>query len=91
MAVNVPNPTTYLANLGSHVVAMRTAINDLLEDAQYLNTMGGATFLQGEPFNLNGTDATQIATVIGAVVPSNGTVQDIQAFIANATFLTGGQ
>lgn len=90
MPVNLPNPIAYPAQLGQHLVALREALNDLIQDGTYINAMGGATFLEGPPFNFLPADATAIATVIGAVTPTNPTVVAIQNFLASAVSLTGG-
>lgn len=91
MAVNVPQAPAYLAQLGAHIVALRSAINNLVQDATYLNAMGGAAFLQAAPLSIPQADAAFIAGLIGAVTPANSTVQDINAFITTAVSLTGGQ
>lgn len=90
MAVNVPNPGNYTAQLGQHLVALREAINDLVQDGQYLNAMGGAAFLEAAPFNMIQADANNIAAIIGAVTPQNATVQAINNYLASAVTLTGG-
>jgi hypothetical protein len=90
MAVNVPNPGNYVANLGQHLVALRLAINELVQDGTYLNAMGGAAFLEAAPFNFSPADATNIATIIGAVTPQNATVQAINTYLNSAVTLTGG-
>lgn len=90
MAVNVPNPGSYVAQLGQHLVNLRSAINDLATDGVYLNAMGGAAFLEGPPFNFAPADAQNIANIIGAVTPANTTVQAINAYLASAVTLTGG-
>lgn len=90
MAVNVPNPGNYFGNLGQHVVTFREALHVLLNDAAYLNAMGGAAFLQAAPFSLSAADAQAVMSTIGAVVPGNSTVQALQAFIAQTEPLWGG-
>lgn len=91
MAVNVPNPGLYFALLGQHCVALREAVQDLLNDAAYLNAMGGATFLEAAPFNLAAADATAIMNTIGAVSPAASVVTEIQNFIESTEPLWGGQ
>ncbi len=90
MSVNLPNPGLYLSQIGNHLVALRVAIDALVQDATYLNAMGGAAFLQAAPFNLLAADATFIANQIGIVTPANSTVQAIDNFLANTVSLTGG-
>ena len=90
MAVNTPNPGSYIGQLGNHLVALREAINDLVQDATYLNAMGGATFLEAAPFSMNATDAQFVATTIGAVTPTNPTVVAINNYLASAVTLTAG-
>lgn len=90
MSVNVPNPGTYFQTVGTHLVALREAMNDLTQDGKYLNAMGGATFLEGAPFNLSAADATAFANTIGAVTPSNATVTAVYNFLDSAISLTGG-
>jgi len=91
MAVNVPNPGIYQQQLGQHVTAFRDALQALLNDAAYLNSMGGATFLQAPPFSLAAADAQLIVSTIGAVTPANAVVQQIEAFLVSTEPLWGGQ
>lgn len=91
MSVNTPNPGTYFQQLGQDIVSLRNALDALLRDGAYLNTMGGAAFLESPPFSLSTADATAIANTIGAVTPTNSTVQAIEAFLNSAIGLTGGQ
>lgn len=91
MSVNLPNPGSYLLQLGSDLVALRNALNDLIRDASYVNAMGGATLFENPPFNMAAADATNLANTIGAVTPANPTVQAIQNFLNGAIPLTGGQ
>jgi hypothetical protein len=90
LAVNVPNPATYLANLGQHLVNLRSAINALVQDGEYLNAMGGAAFLEAAPFSLDTTDAAFIASNIGSVTSTNSTVEAIDSFLTATITLTGG-
>lgn len=90
MTVNPPNPGSYFTNIGQHIVNLRQALNDLLIDAAYLNSVGGVAFLEAAPFSLSSTDATNFSNVISLVVPSNPTVQAIEGFISNATQYTAG-
>lgn len=90
MSVNLPNPGSYLASIGSHIVALREAMADLAQDADYLNAMGGATFLQAAPFSMPPSDANMVATIVGAATGGNSVVQSINAFIESAVPLTGG-
>jgi hypothetical protein len=53
--------------------------------------MGGATFLEGAPFNLSTADATAVANLITTVTPTNSTVVAIQNYVNSAVTLTGGQ
>lgn len=91
MSVNVPNPGSYMQQIGQDIVNLRRAIDALLIDGAYLNTMGGAAFLEAAPFSMSTADATAIATAIGAITPTNPTVESIQAFLASTVSLTGGQ
>lgn len=93
MAVNVPNPGIYQQQLGNHIIALREAINDLVQDGTYLNQMGGAAFLTAASPNGMGiasADATAIVNTIGAVTATNTTVVAINTFINSAVFLTAG-
>lgn len=90
MAVNVPNPGSYLSQLGQHVVDLQSAIDNLVADGTYLNAMGGAAFLEAAPFNLSAGDAALIESTIGAVTATNSVVEQINAFITSAVTLTGG-
>lgn len=90
MAVNTPPPSSYQVNLGAHVVAFRDALQVLLNDAAYLNSMGGATFLE-TTMGMSAADAQTVVSTIGAVTPGNSTVQSIQAFLASTETLWGGQ
>lgn len=91
MSVNVPNPGTYFIQIGQDIVNLRNAIDALVKDGAYLTAMGGASFLEAAPFSLSTADATAIANVITAVTPTNPTVEAIEAFLASAVTLTGGQ
>lgn len=94
MAVNVPNSSLYQQQLSDHAVAFREALDDLLHDASYLTSMGGATFLTAAVPNgigLSSPDATLIMNTIGAVVPANATVQALQAWIDSTRQLWGGR
>lgn len=90
VSVNLPNPGSYYALLGQHIIALREAIQDLVQDGEYLNAMGGAAFLEAAPFNLAPADATAVANIIGPVVSGNTTVQAIETFLTSAIPLTGG-
>ena len=90
MAVNLPNPGNYQQQLGAHLIALREAINDLVQDGVYLNAMGGAAFLEAAPFNMSTADATNIANIIGAVTPTNAVVVSINNYLTSAVTLTGG-
>lgn len=90
MAVNTPNPGVYFTNLGAHVVNFRDALQALLNDAAYLNAMGGATFLEAAPFSLSSADAATVMNTVGQVTPANSTVQAIQSFLASTEPLWGG-
>lgn len=89
MAVNVPNSLAYFMALGNHIVALREALADVVQDATYLNDMGGSAFLQAQ-FGTDQPTADNTAAVIGAATSTNATVVAVQNFIASATFLTGG-
>lgn len=90
MPVNLPNPGTYYAQLGQHLVDLQSAINNLVQDANYINAMGGAAFFEAAPFSLDTNDATFIANSIGAVTATNSTVEAINSFLASTIQLTGG-
>lgn len=90
-AVNLPNPGTYAQQLGGHVVAFREALQNLLNDAAYLNSQGGTAFLTAPPYSFNASDAALIMATVGAVTPTNTTVEAIQAFLAQTEPLWGGQ
>lgn len=91
MAINVPNPGAYEQLLGQHCVAFRMALDNLLHDAAYLASVGGANFLTAAPFNMGADDAALIMSTIGAVTADNPVVQTLQAFIASTEALWGGQ
>jgi len=93
MAVNVPNAGNYQQSLGAHLVAFRDALQRLLNDAAYLNSMGGLTFLQAAPpagMGLSAADAQIIQNSIGVVIPTNATVIAIQNYLATTEALWGG-
>lgn len=90
-AVNLPNPGSYMQKLSSDIVALRTALQNLINDAGYLNAQGGATFLEAAPYSLSAADATLIMATIGAVVPTNSVVIALQAFLVQTESLWGGQ
>lgn len=90
MAINTPNPGLYQQQLGQHVVSFRDALQALLNDAAYINSMGGATFLT-TVIGLSAADAQMVVSTVGAVTPGNAVVQQIQAFLASTEPLWGGQ
>lgn len=90
VTVNVPNPGVYQQQIGQHITAFRDDLQRLLNDAAYLNSVGGAAFLTAPPFNLSAADANLIVSTVGAVTPANATVQSIQAFLASTEPLWGG-
>ena len=90
MAVNVPNPGSYQAQPGQHCIQFRDSLQALINDAAYLNAMGGAAFLTGS-LGMSATDAANVVAAIGVVTPANGTVQAVQAFITSTEFLWSGQ
>jgi len=89
MAVNVPNPGLYQQQLGNHVTAFRNALQTLINDAAYLNAMGGAAFLTSA-MGISADDATAIVNSIGGVTPGNATVQALNNWISGTQFLWGG-
>lgn len=94
MAVNVPNPGIYQQGLGQHIVQFRDALQRLLNDAAYLNQMGGLAFLQAAQPNgmgLSAADAQIIQNAIGVVTPGNATVIAIQNYLVTTEGLWGGQ
>jgi hypothetical protein len=90
LAVNVPNPGIYMSQLGQHLVNLRNALNDLVQDAEYLQAMGGTAFLEAAPFNLTPADATLIMNTVGQATSTNAVVLSIDQFLASAITLTGG-
>lgn len=90
MTVNTPNPGNYQQQLSQHIVQFRDSLQNLLNDAAYLNSVGGAAFLTAPPFNMSTADANLIMSTIGVVTPTNSVVQSIQAFLVNTEPLWGG-
>ena len=90
MPVNLPNPGSYLLQLGNDCKALRDALQNLINDAAYLNAIGGAATLEAAPFSIDATDAQAIMNTVGIVTPGNATVQAIEAFVATTEFLWGG-
>lgn len=90
MPVNLPNPGSYYAQLGQHLVDLQRAIDNLVADATYINAMGGAAFLEAAPFSLDANDAQLIVGTVGAVTSTNPVVLQIQSFLESAVQLTGG-
>jgi len=84
----VPNPGIYQQQLGQHVVQFRNALQALLNDAAYLNSMGGTTFLT-TAMGLSSADAAVVMATVGAVTPANSTVQAINAFLVSTEPLWG--
>lgn len=89
MAINVPNPGVYQQQLGQHIIQFRDALQALLNDAAYLNSVGGATFLTGT-MGLTPADATTVMNTVGAVTPQNSVVQSLQNWLATTQPLWGG-
>jgi proline dehydrogenase len=89
MTVNTPNSGAWMAKLGNDCTNFRNALTALLNDAAYLNAIGGAATLENV-FLIDTADASAIMNTIGTVLPTNATVQEIQAFINSTEFLWGG-
>lgn len=68
MAVNVPEPTSYLTNLGQVITTLRNAFSGnegIVNANEYLSAMGGAAFLQAAPFSLTAQDAAAVVAAVG--------------------------
>jgi hypothetical protein len=91
MAVNTPNPGNYLAKLGQDLVNFRNALQTLMNDANYLNSMGGVAMLEAAPFNMTAADAQYVVNAIGAVTPTNAVVTAINNYLNGTQQLWGGQ
>jgi hypothetical protein len=91
MAVNVPDPNAFLQKLGRDVTNFRNDLQALMNDAAYLNSMGGSGFLQAPPFSMPAADADKIMATVGAVTATNPVVQNLQAWLASTQPLWGGQ
>lgn len=91
MAINVPNPGAFESQLGQHITQFRDALQALINDAEYLTAMGGATFLEAAPFSMAAADAQMVMGTVGVITPNNATVASLQAFLATTQPLWGGQ
>jgi hypothetical protein len=92
MTVNAPNPGAYQQGLGAHIVAFRDALQRLINDAAYINSIGGSSGLISIGAGaISQADADLIVNTIGVVTPQNAVVQQIQAFVASTEPLWGGQ
>jgi hypothetical protein len=67
MAVNAPNPGTFLAQISQAVVSLRNDFTTLQRLNNYIASMGGETFLEAAAPNGIGLSAPDAATVIAAL------------------------
>jgi hypothetical protein len=99
MAVNSPNPGTFLVQMSAAVVALRNDFSTLVWMNAYITAMGGATFLEAASPNgigLNSADAGVVVSTLGnlaalAAIYNGGTPGAALNYSANSEPLWGGQ
>lgn len=92
MAVNVPNPGLYIADLAQRITALRNAYqgdHGIVNANAYLQAMGGATFLTAAPpdgLGLALNDANAVVAALGNLATQPALV----TALANSETLWGG-
>lgn len=90
MAVNVPNPGSYFADIAARITAIRDAFqgsHGIVNANAYLTAMGGATFLEAAPFSLSTNDANAVVAALGNLANQPALVTALQ----NSETIWGGQ
>jgi hypothetical protein len=99
MAVNVPNPGNYLAQISTNVVGLRNNFAAIVNQLAYIDSMGGATFLEAAypaGMGLAAGDAAVVLSTLGnlaalAAVYNGGAPGAALNYSANSQPLWGGQ
>ena len=85
MAVNVPNPGLFFAQIGQAITSLRNDYQTVLNLNAYITAMGGATFLEAAPFSLSSGDASAVVAALGNLAGSN-----LGTALTNSETLWGG-
>jgi hypothetical protein len=99
MAVNVPNPGQYLAQVGTLLTDIRDRMQQVQDQNGYIASMGGAAFLTTaypEGLGMTTGDAQMMIAVLGnhtalAIQYEGGPVAPQLNYKANGQPLWGGQ
>lgn len=99
MAVNVPNPGSYLSQIGQNFVNVRDNLQALVTANNYVAAMGGTAFLEAAPPNglgMSPADAPAFIAALGnhatfATIYQGGQPGAALNYLANAEPFTGGQ
>jgi hypothetical protein len=90
MAINAPNPGTWLADMSLEVTTLRNVLQSLVNRNNYVAAMGGLTFLEAAIPNgigLSAADAAVVQSQLGNLAALAGTAAPT---IANSEPLWGG-
>ena len=99
MAANVPNPGLYLSGLGQLFTTTRDNFNKIVQANNYIEAMGGETFLTTAAPNGLGMESTDAAALIAALgnwtqlsAVANGAATQTSElnFISNSSPFWGG-
>jgi hypothetical protein len=71
MTVNVPNPGTYLAQVGTALTGVRDQLNACVQQRAYIAAMGGVTFLTSAYPDGLGMDVTDADALIATLDQHN--------------------
>jgi len=98
MAVNAPNPSLFLQQITNDIVGIRNDFDDLVNKLNYINSMGGATFLEAAAPNglgMTAPDASALLASLGNHIALNavyhgGTQGAALDYCSNGQPLWGG-
>lgn len=77
MTRNVPNPGNYEIQIGQQFVNFRNAYQEIVNENEYIASVGGAAFLTAAPFNWSSQDAAAFIAALGNISNLPGVVNAI--------------
>ena len=75
--LNIPNPGNYEQQIGAQFVAFRNAYQAIVNQNNYVASIGGTATLQAPPFNFSVNDAAAFIAALGNISNLPGIVQAI--------------
>lgn len=77
MAVNLPNPASFESQIGQQFVVFRSAYQAIVNQNNYIASLGGAAALEAAPFNMSTQDAQALVAALGNITNLAGVVNAI--------------